>query len=90
MRLKMQRKSSKLKQTKLRLEIESKSKFWQPVSRNGWWIKFSTYRDHYILLMIVSKYTAQTLIRYFEDESEAVAFINFIVTCNPNDLIESA
>jgi hypothetical protein len=40
--------------------------------------------------MIVSKYTAQTLIRYFEDESEAVAFINFIVTCNPNDLIESA
>jgi hypothetical protein len=86
----MQRKSSKLKQTKLRLEIESKSKFWQPVSRNGWWIKFSTYRDHYILLMIVSKYTAQTIIRYYEDESEAVAFINFITTCNPNDLIESA
>lgn len=86
----MQKKSSKQKQTKLRLEIESKTKFWYPVSRNGWWIKFSTYRDHYILLMIVSKYTAQTIIRYYEDESEAVAFINFITTCNPNDLIESA
>jgi hypothetical protein len=86
----MQRKSSKLKQTKLRLEIESKSKFWYPVSRNGWWIKFSTYRDHYILLMVVSKYTAQTIIRYYVDEDEAVAFINFVTTCNPNDLIESA
>jgi hypothetical protein len=86
----MQKKSSKVSQPKLRLEIESKTKFWYPVSRNGWWIKFSTYRDHYILLMIVSKYTAQTIIRYYEDESEAVAFINFITTCNPNDLIESA
>ena len=86
----MQKKSSKVKQTKLRLEIESKTRFWYPVSRNGWWIKFSTYRDHYILLMIVSKYTAQTIIRYYDDEDEAVAFINFITTCNPNDLIESA
>ena len=86
----MQKKSSKVKQTKLRLEIESKTRFWYPVSRNGWWIKFSTYRDHYILLMIISKYTAQTIIRYYEDEDDAVAFINFITTCNPNDLIESA
>ena len=90
MRLKMQRKSSKVSQPKLRLEIESKSKFWQPVSRNGWWIKFSTYRDHYILLMIVSKYTGQTIIRYYEDESEAVAFINFITTCNAQHVFESA
>ena len=87
--LKMQRKSSKVSLPKLRLDIESKTKFWYPVSRNGWWIKFSTYRDHYILLMVVSKYTAQTIIRYYEDESEAVAFINFVTTCNPNDLIES-
>ena len=86
----MQRRSSKVsQQQKLRLEIESKSKFWNPVYRNGWWIKFSTYRDHYILLMIVSRYTAQTIIRYYEDEMEAVAFINFITTCNPNDLFES-
>jgi hypothetical protein len=86
----MQKKSSKVSQPKLRLEIESKTKFWYPVSRNGWWIKFSTYRDRYILLMIVSKYTAQSIIRYYEDEDEAVAFINFVTTCDPNDLIESA
>jgi len=41
-------------------------------------------------LMIVSRYTAQTIIRYYLDEDEAVAFINFVTTCNPNDLIESA
>jgi hypothetical protein len=86
----MQKKSSKVSQPKLRLEIESKTKFWYPVSRNGWWIKFSTYRDHYILLMIVSKYTAQTIIRYYENEDEAVAFINFVTTCDPDELIESA
>ena len=85
----MQKKSSKVSQPKLRLEIESKTKFWYPVSRNGWWIKFSTYRDHYILLMIVSKYTAQTIIRYYENEDEAVAFINFVTTCDPDELIES-
>jgi hypothetical protein len=85
----MQRKSSKVSQPKLRLEIESKTKFWYPVSRNGWWIKFSTYRDHYILLMIVSKYTAQTIIRYYENEDEAVTFINFITTCNAQDVLES-
>jgi len=83
-----QRKLSK--QKNLQLEIQSKSRFYQSVNRNGWWIKFSTYRDHYILLMIISRYTAQTIIRYYQDEDEAVAFINFITTCNPNDLIESA
>jgi hypothetical protein len=85
----MQKKSSKVSQPKLRLEIESKTKFWYPVCRNGWWIKFSTYRDRYILLMIVSQYTAQTIIRYYEDEDEAVTFINFVTTCDPDDLIES-
>ena len=83
-----QRKLSK--QKNLQLEIQSKSRFYQPVNRNGWWIKFSTYRDHYILLMIVSRYTAQTIIRYYEDESEAVAFINFITTCNAQHTFESA
>ena len=85
----MRKKISKSSQSKLRLEIEGKTKFWYPVSRNGWWIKFSTYRDHYILLMIVSKYTAQTIIRYYENEDEAVAFINFITTCNAQDVLES-
>ena len=86
----MQKKSLKSSRVKLKLDIEGKTRFWYPVSRNGWWIKFSTYRDHYILLMIVSKYTAQTIIRYYQDEDEAVAFINFITTCNAQDVIESA
>lgn len=86
----MQKRSSNQKVKNLRLEIEGKTKFWQPVVRNGWWIKFSTYRDHFILLMIVSKYTAQTIIRYYEDETEAVAFINFITQCNAQDIVHSA
>ena len=86
----MQKKSSNQKVRNLRVDIQGKTKFWQPVSRNGWWIKFSTYRDHYILLMIVSKYTAQTIIRYYEDEQEAVAFINFVTTCDAQDIIQSA
>lgn len=85
----MQKKFSRVSPLKLRLEIESKTRFWQPVNRNGWWIKFSTYRDHFILLTIVSKYTAQTIIRYYEDEDEAVAFINFITTCNAQHIFES-
>ena len=86
----MQKKSSGQKSKNLRLEIESKSKFWQPVVRNGWWIKFSVYRDHFILLMIVSRYTGQTIIRYYTSEEEAVTFINFITTCNAQDTFESA
>ena len=86
----MQKKSLKSSRVKLKLDIEGKTRFWYPVSRNGWWIKFSTYRDHYILLMIVSKYTAQTIIRYYENEDDAVTFINFITTCNAQDVFESA
>ena len=85
----MRKKSLKVSRQNLRLEIESKTRFWQPVNRNGWWIKFSTYRDHFILLTIVSKYTAQTIIRYYKDEDEAVAFINFITTCNAQHIFES-
>ena len=86
----MQKKSLKSSRVKLKLDIEGKTRFWYPVSRNGWWIKFSTYRDHYILLMIVSKYTAQTIIRYYENEDDAVTFINFVTTCNAQDVFESA
>lgn len=86
----MQRKLSSQKSKNLRLEIESKSKFWQPVVRNGWWIKFSVYRDHYILLMIISRFTGQTVLRYYTSEEEAVAYINFITTCNAQDIVQSA
>ena len=86
----MQKKSSNQKLKSLRREIEGKTKFWQPVVRNGWWIKFSVYRDHFILLMIISRYTGQTVIRYYTSEEEAVAYINFITTCNAQDIVQSA
>jgi hypothetical protein len=86
----MQKKSSNLKAKKLKLDIEYKTKFWQPVVRNGWWLKFSTYRDHYILLTIVSTHTFQTIVRYYENEDEAVQFINFITSCDSQSIFQSA
>lgn len=68
-------------------EIKSKSKFWQPVYRDGWWIKFSTYRDTFILLTFVSEYTSQTIIRYFSNEDDAVNFINFITEKDPKNYL---
>ena len=55
---------------------------WHPVNRNGWWIKFSTHSDN-ILLIFVSQYTAQTIVRYFSGEKLAVDFINFIINVDP-------
>ena len=90
----MRKKSSSQSQTRktkeLSLDLEDKTRFWQPVKRNGWWIKFSTYRDHYILLMVISMHTCQTIIRYYEDEQEAVQFINFITSCDPQSIFQSA
>lgn len=90
MRKKSSSQSRSLKTKELSLDIESKIKLWQAVKRNGWWIKFSTYRDHYILLMVVSMHTCQTIIRYYEDEQEAVQFINFITSCDSQSLFQSA
>jgi hypothetical protein len=86
----MQKKSSNQKVKNLRLDIEGKVKFWQPVVRNGWWIKFSVYRDHFILLTFISRYTGQTILRYYTSEEEAVAYINFITTCSAKDTVQSA
>jgi hypothetical protein len=83
-----QRLSQKTKE--LSLDIEHKTKFWQPVVRNGWWMKFSTYRDHYILLTIISTHTCQTIIRYYENEQEAVQFINFITSCDSHSTLQLA
>jgi len=60
------------------LEIKAKSKSFSPVSRNGWAIKFSVYRDCNILLVFLSLYTGQTIVRYFTEEDEAVKYINFV------------
>lgn len=60
-------------------EIKSNTTYFQPVVRNGWIIKFSVYKNTEILLMFVSKYTGQTIVRYFPDEDLAVKYINMII-----------
>lgn len=62
--------------------IHRQIKVWNPVNRNGWWIKFSTYKGN-ILLLFTSSITGQTVVRFFADEDSAVKFINFIVDQSP-------
>ena len=65
--------------SKTYIEVANNTKFWQPVARNGWLIKFSVHDDTNVLLTIISKLTGQTIIRYFDDEDEACEFINYIL-----------
>lgn len=73
----MQKKSFK-RVPKQYLEMLTKSKSWSPISRNGWAIKFSTVGDN-ILLIFFSQYTAQTIIRHFNNEEDAIHFINYML-----------
>lgn len=52
---------------------------WSPTERNGWIIKFSIFNDDHIMLLFISKYTGQTVIREFNSEDDAVDFINLII-----------
>jgi hypothetical protein len=67
------------------LRFASLLKSWQPVNRNGWWIKFSTHSHHNILLTFVSGHTGQTIIRYFGNEIDAVAYINYIINLDSTE-----
>ena len=79
----MQRKTLKLQKSQFFSEAEKKIMSFSPVNRNGWWIKFSTSKDNSILLLFTSMFTGQTIVRFFQEEEEAVQFINFIVEKNP-------
>ena len=87
----MQKKSLKLVQSRalLYLDIRNNSKSFVPVIRNGWGIKFSVYREENILIIFTSIYTGQTIVRYFNDEDDAVEYINFITAQNPEEEIEA-
>jgi hypothetical protein len=65
------------------LEIANNCKSFLPVNRNGWWIKFSTYNSHNVLLVVTSMFTGQTFVRHYDDEEKAVNFINYIIECDP-------
>jgi hypothetical protein len=80
--------ASPLYQKMMTQDITKNTKFWEPVCRNNWALKFSVYGE-YILLIVVSVYTGQTIIRYFDDEKNACFFINMIVNRNPHEVFES-
>jgi len=84
----MQEKSYKNSKVSLLDQIKSNLTTFRPVVRNGWIIKFSIYNEQYILLTVVSRYTAQTFIRYFVDERGAVNFINMIIDKNSQETQE--
>lgn len=65
-------------------DIAAKTNFFQTVERNGWRIKFSVYRDTFILMTVVSKITGQTIIRYFNSEPESCRFISYITELDPS------
>ena len=67
------------------LDYAGKIKTWHPVERNGWIVKFSTFRDTHILLFIVSAYTSETVVRYFSSEDEAVKFINYVIQMDASE-----
>jgi hypothetical protein len=79
----MQKKSIKLQKSRSFTEAENKFTSFAPVNRNGWWIKFSTNKDNNILLVFTSMFTGQTIIRFFQEEDDAVQFINYLTEQNP-------
>ena len=81
----MQRKILKTLKSKKFVDIASKTKFWSPVMRDGWIIKFSVYDLDKILIFFVSQYTGQTIIRFFDDENDAVKVITFICGKDPTE-----
>lgn len=69
------------------LEIESKGVTFSPIVRNGWWVKFSMVQSN-ILLIFVSDYTGQTIIRHYTQEKPAVDFINMVIKSDPTEELE--
>jgi len=83
-----QRNSSKRDRLQEYLRIANNTSFYLPVNRNGWWIKFSTYHSHNILLFFISQHTGQTIVRYFDNEDDAVKYINYICDLDPKVELE--
>jgi hypothetical protein len=76
----MQEKPLKTQHHLLYQKLKSKISYFQPVVKNDWIIKFSVLKETDILLIVVSRHTGQTIIRYFSDEQDAVDFINVMIS----------
>ena len=64
------------------------TKFYRAEETKGWHIQFSNYADSFILLIVTSTYTAQTLVRYYDDEESAVSFLKWIMAIDPKHELE--
>jgi len=62
-----------------------KLKSFDELEKNGWTIQMSTMNDHYILFVIRSKQSGQTIIRYFDDEEIARQFVDEITELEAQD-----
>jgi hypothetical protein len=70
------------------MSLAVKTKSWAPVLRNGWYIKFSVYKDTNVLLNILSTITGQLIIRHFTNEDDACMFLNYIMDLDPSQKYE--
>lgn len=52
------------------------------VRRDGWAIKLSILNDQFVLCVIRSEATGQTIVRYFDDEQEVADFVEFVCELN--------
>jgi hypothetical protein len=65
-------------------ESKKKLKSFMPIIKNGWLIKFSLYQDTEVLVVFMSLYTHQVVVRHFTGEDKAVSYINFVVDHDAN------
>jgi len=84
----MQQKTHKSPPSPKFMSLAVKTKSWGPVIRNGWYIKFSVYRDTNVLLNILSTITGQLIIRHFMNEDDACMFLNYIMDLDPSQKYE--
>lgn len=70
-------------------DIKSSSRSFSPIIRNGWAIKFSLYLDINILLMFMSMHTGQTIIKYYDNERDAIKYINYVISKDAQETIEA-
>lgn len=66
----------------LEREITRNLKRFDSTEKNGWILSYSIVHEH-ILLTFVSKYTNQTIMRYFVDEDAACDYIDKILSKDP-------
>jgi len=83
----MQKRSSQEIFSRSIAQIKTNLRSWMVSERNGWYIKLSIYKETNILLIFVSKYTSQTLVRFFTCEDEAVEYINFVTEKDPEEFL---